>query len=48
MSLARTCGTTLAGVEGQLVTVEAHGADGLPTFVMSGRPDSACRSRRSA
>ncbi|MFB9730741.1 YifB family Mg chelatase-like AAA ATPase [Ornithinimicrobium kibberense] len=43
MSLARTCGTTLAGVEGQLVTVEAHGADGLPTFVMSGRPDSACR-----
>ena len=43
MSLARTCGTTLAGVEGQVVTVEAHGADGLPTFVMSGRPDSACR-----
>ncbi|MGC5584025.1 YifB family Mg chelatase-like AAA ATPase [Ornithinimicrobium sp. W1665] len=43
MSLARTCGTTLAGVEGQVVTVEAHGTDGLPTFVMSGRPDSACR-----
>ncbi|HSP59818.1 MAG TPA: YifB family Mg chelatase-like AAA ATPase [Ornithinimicrobium sp.] len=43
MSMARTCGTTLSGVEGQLVTVEAHGADGLPTFVMSGRPDSACR-----
>lgn len=43
MGLARTYAVTLTGVEGHLVTVEAQGADGLPTTVMTGLADSACR-----
>ena len=43
MALARTCAVTLSGVEGQLVTIEAQGADGLPATVMTGLADSACR-----
>lgn len=43
MGLARTRGVTLTGVEGQLVTVEAQGSDGLPATVMTGLADSACR-----
>ena len=43
MGLARTWAVTLTGVEGHLVTVEAQGADGLPTTVMTGLADPACR-----
>lgn len=43
MGLARTYAVTLAGVEGQLVTVEAQGGDGLPATVMTGLADNACR-----
>lgn len=43
MGFARTWAMTLSGVEGRVVTVEAQGSDGLPTFVMSGLADGACR-----
>lgn len=43
MGFARTRALTLSGVEGRVVEVEAHGSDGLPTFVMSGLADSSCR-----
>ena len=43
MGFGRTRGLTLAGVEGHVVTVEAHGSDGLPTFVLSGMADTAVR-----
>lgn len=43
MGLARTYAVTLTGVEGRLVTVEAQWTDGLPTTVMTGLADSACR-----
>lgn len=40
---AQTCGVTLSGVEGQIVTVEVQGSPGLPTFIVSGLADAACR-----
>lgn len=43
MGLARTRAVTLAGVEGHLVTVEAQGTSGLPTTVLTGLADGACR-----
>lgn len=43
MGLARTYAVTLTGVEGQLVTVEAQWADGLPATILTGLADSACR-----
>lgn len=43
MGFARTRGVTLTGVQGHLVTVEVQGSHGLPTFVMSGLADAACR-----
>ena len=43
MGFARTRAMTLSGVEGRLVTVEAQGSEGLPTMVMTGLADAACR-----
>ncbi|SOC55142.1 YifB family Mg chelatase-like AAA ATPase [Ornithinimicrobium cerasi] len=43
MGFGSTRGLTLSGVEGHLVTVEVQGSDGLPTFVMTGLADPACR-----
>jgi magnesium chelatase family protein len=43
MGFGRTRGLTLSGVEGHPVTVEVQGSDGLPTFVLSGLADAACR-----
>lgn len=42
MGLGRTHAVALSGVEGQLVQVEAHMAQGLPAMAMSGLPDAAC------
>ncbi len=42
MGFGRTLAVGLAGVEGHVVTVEAHGHQGLPAYVVSGLPDSAC------
>jgi magnesium chelatase family protein len=36
----------LVGLEGHLVTVEAHIADGLPSLVLSGLPDAALHEAR--
>lgn len=42
MGLGRTHAVALSGVEGRLVEVEAHLAQGLPAMTMSGLPDAAC------
>jgi len=42
MGLGRTHAVALSGVEGHLVQVEAHMAQGLPAMTMSGLPDAAC------
>jgi magnesium chelatase family protein len=42
MGFGRTLAVGLTGVEGHVVTVEAHGHQGLPAYVVSGLPDSAC------
>ncbi|WP_109474742.1 YifB family Mg chelatase-like AAA ATPase [Ornithinimicrobium cavernae] len=42
MGLGRTHAVALSGVEGHLVEVEAHMAQGLPAMIMSGLPDAAC------
>jgi magnesium chelatase family protein len=42
MGFAQTLAVGLSGVEGHVVTVEAYGHQGLPAFVVSGLPDSAC------
>ena len=43
MSLGRTRGVALLGLEGALVDVEADLVQGLPKVVFSGLPDAACR-----
>lgn len=43
MSLGRTRTVVLEGLTGALVDVEADAALGLPTFVIVGLPDAACR-----
>jgi len=43
MSLGRTRGVALQGIEGALVDVEAHLEQGLPKIMFSGLPDAACR-----
>lgn len=43
MSLGRTRSVVLIGLEGALVEVEADAAMGLPTFLIVGLPDTACR-----
>ncbi|MCK0111289.1 YifB family Mg chelatase-like AAA ATPase [Ornithinimicrobium sp. F0845] len=42
MGLGSTYAVALSGVEGHLVQVEAHMAQGLPAMTMSGLPDAAC------
>ncbi|QQS01074.1 MAG: YifB family Mg chelatase-like AAA ATPase [Austwickia sp.] len=43
MSLGRTKSVVLVGMEGAPVEVEADAALGLPTFLIVGLPDAACR-----
>ncbi|WP_116113012.1 YifB family Mg chelatase-like AAA ATPase [Austwickia chelonae] len=43
MTLGRTRGTVLDGLEGALVQAEADVGNGLPTFLIVGLPDAACR-----
>lgn len=43
MSLGRTRGVALRGIEGALVEVEADLVQGLPKVMFSGLPDAACR-----
>jgi len=43
MSLGRTRGVALQGIEGALVDVEADLEQGLPKIMFSGLPDAACR-----
>jgi len=43
MSLGRTRGVALQGIEGALVDVEADLEQGLPKVMFSGLPDAACR-----
>jgi len=43
MSLGRTRGVALQGIEGALVYVEADLVQGLPQVMFSGLPDAACR-----
>ena len=47
MSLGRTQGVGLSGVNGFVVEVEAHVAGGLPGFVISGLGDSAVKQAQS-
>lgn len=42
MRLGSTLSIALRGLSGQVVTVEAHVAPGLPAFAISGLPDAAC------
>ncbi|MGB3686452.1 MAG: YifB family Mg chelatase-like AAA ATPase [Ornithinimicrobium sp.] len=42
MGFASTIAVALSGVAGHIVSVEAHGHQGLPAFVISGLPDAAC------
>lgn len=44
--LAAVRSATVVGVEGRLVTVEVHVANGLPAFQIVGLPDEACRESR--
>ncbi|MDO4243938.1 MAG: YifB family Mg chelatase-like AAA ATPase [Actinomyces sp.] len=46
MALARTLAITLTGLDGHLVDVEAHCAQGLPGFTLVGLPDTAVRESR--
>lgn len=43
MSLGRTRSVVLAGLDGALVHAEADVSRGLPTFLIVGLPDAACR-----
>lgn len=43
MNLGRTRAVVLVGIEGALVDVEADSSMGLPTFLIVGLPDTACR-----
>jgi magnesium chelatase family protein len=43
MSLGRTRGVALQGIDGALVDVEADLVQGLPQVMFSGLPDAACR-----
>ncbi|MGC8628410.1 MAG: ATP-binding protein [Acidimicrobiales bacterium] len=44
--LATVCSATLVGVEGCLVSVEVHVANGIPGFRVVGLPDASCREAR--
>ena len=40
--LGRTRSVALSGLDGTVVDVEAHIAQGLPHFAIGGMPDAAC------
>lgn len=42
LGLGRTQSVALTGLDGTLVDVEAHIAQGLPCFIVGGLPDTAC------
>src|SRR4051812_37023691 len=44
--IASVPSSTLLGVDGFPVTVEAHVSNGLPGFTLVGLPDAACREAR--
>lgn len=46
MTLARTTGVALVGVDGALVEIEAHIAPGLPSFALVGLPDASLYEAR--
>jgi hypothetical protein len=46
MPVAKAWCVALIGVEGHLVEVEAHLADGIPTVSLVGLPDTALREAR--
>ncbi len=46
MALGRTAAIALVGLRGHLVTVEAHVADGLPSFSLIGLPDASLSEAR--
>ncbi|UNX55899.1 YifB family Mg chelatase-like AAA ATPase [Georgenia sp. TF02-10] len=46
MGLGRTRTVTLVGIEGHMVEVEAHIANGLPAFTLVGLPDAAVNEAR--
>lgn len=43
MALGRTCAIALNGLDGAVVHVEADIGGGLPTFLIGGLPDAACK-----
>jgi magnesium chelatase family protein len=46
MSLARTLGIGLTGLNGQLIEVEADVGNGIPSFILLGLPDAALNESR--
>ncbi|MFL4472480.1 magnesium chelatase domain-containing protein [Paeniglutamicibacter sp. MACA_103] len=46
MSLARTPGVGLTGLNGQLIEVEADVGNGIPAFLLLGLPDAALNESR--
>lgn len=46
MAFARTASIALVGVEGHVVDVEAHLAQGLPGFIITGLPDASVAEAR--
>ena len=46
MSLARTLGIGLRGLEGQLIEIEADVGNGIPAFILLGLPDAALNESR--
>ena len=44
--IATVCSATLLGVDGHVVAVEVHVANGVPAFTIVGLPDTACRESR--
>src|SRR5919202_4343057 len=46
MSIGRTLGVALVGIDGFLVDIEADVASGLPAFTITGLPDTALGQAR--
>ena len=44
--LATVTSATLTGVDGRVISVEVHVANGLPCFAVVGLPDASCRESR--
>ena len=47
MSLGRSRAVTLSGLDGELIEVEAHCANGLPSFALVGLPDASLSEARA-